>query len=264
MPINIPPLGLGTWGMGGRLTRDESNKHESIQALRTGLDLGFELIDTAEIYGQGLTEEITGEAIKNYPRQDIFLITKVWKDNLNYKNLLSSAKQSLNRLRTDYIDLYLIHWPNEAIPLSETMPALEELIDSGLAKNIGVSNFSVCLIKEAQKHLNRAKISANQIEYNLIDRAAEKDIIPYCQANDIKIIAYRPLAKGKLALDDNQTLKLLAVKYKKTPTQIALNWLISQNIVAIPKAMNKIHLSENLGALGWNLEQDDIRSLADF
>jgi len=264
MPINIPLLGLGTWGMGGKFVRDENNKLESIQALKTGLDLGFKLIDTAEIYGQGLAEEITGEAIKNYPRQDIFLITKVWKDNLNYKNLLSSAKQSLNRLRTDYIDLYLIHSLNEAIPLAETMPAMEKLIDGGLAKNIGVSNFSVDLIKEAQKYLNHAKISANQIEYHLIERSAEKDIIPYCKDNDIKIIAYRPLRRGDIANGKYQKLQLLAEKYKKTPTQIALNWLISQNIVAIPKAMSKTHLAENIGALGWNLKQDDMEFIADL
>ncbi|MFH1325855.1 MAG: aldo/keto reductase [Candidatus Falkowbacteria bacterium] len=261
--MNIPLLGLGTWGMGGRLERDESNKQESIQALKTGLDLGFRLIDTAEIYAQGLSEEIVGEAIKNYQRQNIFITTKVWQGNLHYKNVLSAAKQSLARLQTNYVDLYLIHWPNENIPLSESMSALEKLVDNGLVKHIGVSNFSVDLMQKAQKCLDHTKISANQIEYNLINRSAEQVIIPFCKQNDIKVIAYCPLAKGALTDNNsnNKTLQLLAVKYKKTPTQIALNWLISQNIVAIPKAINRTHMEENLGALGWKLERGDVKGL---
>ncbi len=256
--MNIPLLGLGTWGMGGRFERDENNKQESIQALKTGLDLGFRLIDTAEIYAQGLSEEITGEAIKNYQRQDVFIVTKVWQDNLHYEDVLSSAKQSLARLQTDYIDLYLVHWPNENIPLSETMPAMEKLVDDGLVKHIGVSNFSVHLMQEAQKYLDHTKISANQIEYNFINRSAEQDIIPFCKNYSIKVIAYRPLATGEIVNSDNQTLRSLALKYKKTPTQISLNWLISQNIVAIPKATSKTHMEENLGALGWKIEQGDV------
>lgn len=254
-------LGMGTWGMGGQYERDESSIKESVTALQYGLELGFKLIDTAELYGAGLSENIVGKSIENLPRESIFIITKVWKNNLRYKDVIKSAASSLNRLQTDYIDLYLIHWPNEQIPLQETMEALERLVDEKNIKAIGVSNFSVELIEEAQKYLKHEKIIANQIEYNLLERSAEKDVIPFCQKQNIKIIAYRPLAKGVLTTDNYKILDMVGQKYKKTPVQVALNWLLSQNIVAIPKAINQSHLQENYGALDWILGDGDIELL---
>lgn len=254
-------LGMGTWGMGGKWEQDPSNVKESIEVLRSGLDMGFRLIDTAELYGEGLTEKIVGEAIKRYKREDIFLISKVWKTNLHYADVLRAAGGSLKRLRTDYIDLYLVHWLSDDVPLEETMRAMEFLVDEGLVRSVGVSNFSTRLIKEAQKYLNHTKLAANQIEYNLIERSAEKDTISHCQANDIKVIAHRPLAKGKLAAEQSELLKNLAQKYNKTPIQVALNWLISQDIVAIPKAGSVEHLKENYGALGWKFYDDDMALL---
>lgn len=259
--MEMPLLGMGTWGMGGKYERDPSNAKESVEILKAGLDLGIRLIDVAELYGGGLTEEIVSEAIKDYKREDIFIISKVWKDNLRYEDVLKAIQGSLKRLKTGYIDLYLVHWPNDEIPLSETMRAMEYLADEGLARYIGVSNFSVELLKEAQNRLDHAKIAANQIEYNLIERSAEKDIIPYCQKNGIKVIAYRPLARGGLAGSENKTLEALAQKYNKTPAQIALNWIIFKDIVAIPKAGSIAHLKENYGALGWSLEAEDVIAL---
>lgn len=261
MPLSIPLLGLGTWGMGGKFERDKSNQQESLGALRYGLHLGFRLIDTAEVYGQGLAEEIVGEAIQNIPRQEIFLVSKVWKDHLRPDDVIAAAKQSLKRLGTDYIDLYLVHWPSDTIPLSETMPAMEELVKQGLVRHIGVSNFTVPLLEEAIRYLTSATIVANEIEYNLATRAAEKDVIPFCKNHDIKIIAHRPLAKGLLSASDNTLVNALAKKYQKTLTQIALNWLISQDIVAIPKAGSKAHLEENWEAIGWKMEDADITAL---
>lgn len=243
--------------MGGKFEKDPSNIKESVEVLRAGLDLGIKLIDVAEIYGQGLTEEIVGEAIKNYERKNVFIISKVWKTNLRYGDVLKAMRGSLKRLKTDYVDLYLVHWPNDEIPLAETMRAMEHLSDEGLAHYIGVSNFSVELLKEAQSHLDRAKIAANQIEYNLIERSAEKYIIPYCQKNGIKVIAYRPLARGGLAGSQNEAIEALAKKYGKTTAQVALNWIISKEIVAIPKAGSIAHLRENYGALGWSLDAYD-------
>jgi len=261
MPHNIPLLGLGTWGMGGRFERDESNNKESLKALRHGISLGFRLIDTAEMYGAGGAEEIVGEAMQAIPREEIFLVSKVWKDHLLRDDVVAAATQSLKRLKTDYLDLYLVHWPSDTIPLSETMPAMEELVKQGLVRNIGVSNFTVPLLEEAARYLKGTSIFANEIEYNLSNQSAAKDVIPFCQKNDIKIIAYRPLAKGALGTSSNDLVIKLAKKYQKTPTQIALNWLISQDIVAIPKATSQAHLQENWGVLGWKMEEEDVAAL---
>ena len=254
-------MGMGTWGMGGKYEKDPSNVDESVKILRAGLNMGIKLIDVAELYGQGLTEEIVGEAIAGRAREDIFIISKVWKTNLRYDDVLKAMQGSLERLKTDYVDFYLIHWPSEEIPLSETMRAMERLADEGLARDIGVSNFSVELLKEAQSHLKHAKIAANQIEYSLIERSAEKDVIPYCKENGIKVIAYRPLARGNIASSQNKALEALAQKYNKTPAQIALNWITSKEIVAIPKAGSIEHLRENYGALGWKMNEADYIAL---
>jgi diketogulonate reductase-like aldo/keto reductase len=259
--MNIPLLGMGTWGMGGKYERDASNVEESISILKQGFDLGIRLIDTAELYGEGLTEEIVGQAIKGRKREDVFIITKVWKTHLRYDDVLVAAEKSLARLQTDYIDLYLVHRPNEAVPLNETMRALEELVLNKKARYIGVSNFSAPLMEEAQSYLSKIKLSANQIEYNLLERSAEKDIIPFCKKNDIKVIAHRPLAKGRLALEQKGLLDTLSKKYQKTQIQIALNWLISQGVVAIPKTSNIRHMEEICGAEGWMLDDGDIALL---
>lgn len=286
---NFPLLGMGTWGMGGTFERDESNDIQSIAALKHGLDLGITLIDTAESYGDGHTEELIGAAIAGYPREKIQIITKVSKTNLRHDDVLMAAKRSLERLGTNYIDLYLIHWPNPEIPLKETMRAMEALIDDRLVRAIGVSNFSAELMEEASKHLTHTRLFANQIEYNLMSRDAETTTLPYAQAHDIRIIAsrpfakghlarsryfrmkqlarklglmtYRPFLKGSVAKTDNGIIKKLAKKYGKTENQIALNWLIAQRITVIPKATSATHIRENIGALGWKLSDEDIALL---
>ncbi len=257
----IPLLGMGTWGMGGKFERDDGNFDESVAALRYGLSLGLNLIDVAEIYGEGLSEEIVGKAIVEVAREDVYVVSKVWKTNLRHSDVLEAAEASLKRLNTDYIDLYLIHWPNDEISLEETMKALESLLEQRKIRAIGLSNFSTELMSEAQSYLKHAKIAANQIEYNLGARAAESDIIPYCKQNDIRVIAYRPFAKGSLAISSSKIQDELAKKYKKTPNQIALNWLISQGISAIPKSSDHGHLKENAGALGWHLSIEDVELL---
>ena len=254
---------MGTWGMGGKYERDESNREDSIKSLRFGLEIGYRLIDTAELYGRGLAEEIVGQAIKPFKREEIFIISKVWLDNLKYDAVINSAKNSLARLGTNYIDLYLIHWSKEhqaekSVPLEETMSAMEYLADQKLIKQIGVSNAGVDLLKQTQSCLKNFKLAANQIEFNLIDRSANKDILPYCQSQGIKLIAYRPLTKGNLNWAENQVIKKLCVKYNKTPAQIILNWLIRLDLTPIPKASNFEHLTENYGALGWQMDSEDM------
>ena len=267
--IKIPSLGLGTWLIGGDKEADYSDDKNAIKAIKTAIELGYNHIDTAELYGNGHCEELIGEAIKDFDRKQLFITSKVRGSKLKYDAVIKSAKESLKRLQTDYIDLYLIHAPNPDIPIEETMKAFDYLINQNLVKYIGVSNFKVEQLIEAQKH-TKNKIVANQIEYSLLTRNKgtysgnvdmESKTIPYCQENDIIIMAERPLERG-LILKSHPLLDKLELKYNKTKAQIAMNWLISKkNVITIPKSTNKNRLKENLGSLGWKLENEDIRLL---
>lgn len=267
----IPSIGLGTWTIGGRRDVDYKNDKESVEAIKNAIRLGYTHIDTAEVYGLGHCEEIVGEAIKEFDRNKLFITTKVVKTNLRYENVILAFKNSLRRLGVNYIDLYLIHSHNEEISIKETMRAMDYLVEQKLTRFIGVSNFTVEQIKEAQK-FSKNKIVANQIEYNLITRNGghtsqkmkmEEEVIPYCQENDIIVIAYRPLERG-LLVKEHPILDKLALKYNKTRTQIAINWLISKKgIITIPKSTNIKHLQENLGAMGWKMEKEDYEILDD-
>ena len=266
--VKIPVLGIGTWKMGGGFSADSTHDKEEILAIKAAVRLGMTHIDTAELYGNGHAEELVGEAIREFKREELFITTKVKSENLRYDYLISAAKRSLKRLRTSYVDLYLIHSPNPDIPIEETMKAMDCLVENKLTRFIDVSNFSVEQIEEAQKHAKN-KIVANQIEYNLLTRNRgqftndmESEIIPYCQKNGVIVIAYRPLTKGELAKPEIKLLDELAEKYGRTQAQIALNWLISKpNIVTIPKAVRVEHIKENLGAIGWRLNEEDMRRL---
>jgi diketogulonate reductase-like aldo/keto reductase len=254
--------------MGGEMTGDRTCDKEEILAIKTAIRLGMTHIDTAELYGNGHAEELVGEAIEEFDRDKLFITTKVKWSNLKYQEVIAAAKRSLKRLKTNYIDLYLVHTPNSSIPIEETMKAMDYVAKNELARFIGVSNFSVEQMKEAQQHAEN-RIVANQIEYNLLVRDSglhtkdmESKIIPYCQKNDIAVIAYRPLAYGQLAKPGIPLLDELAEKYKKTPAQIAINWLISKpNVVTIPKAVKIEHIKENLGAIGWHLGEEDMHRL---
>ncbi len=267
--VKIPVIGLGTWSMGGGMVKNTINDEGDITAIRFAIELGMTHIDTAEMYGDGHCEELVGIAIKDFDRENLFITTKVLPEHLRYKDVISAAQRSLSRLETNYIDLYLIHWPNPGIPLEETMRAMDYLVEQKITRFIGVSNFGIRDIKESQKY-SKNKIVANQIEYNLLVRnrgsltnSMESDINPYCYENDILIIAYEPLAKGKLIKQKYRILDEIASKYNKTQAQIALNWLISQmNVITIPKSSNLEHIEENLGALGWRMKEEDINKLS--
>ena len=258
--INLPVLGLGTWGIGGKFEADASSKQQSIDIINEAIELGFTHVDTSEIYGNGLTEKIVGEAIKSFDRKKLFITSKLWHTHLNYDDAISSLNQSLKRLRTDYVDLYLVHKPGTDMNLKQTMNAFEYLMEQKLIRSIGLSNFSKQQVNEAQKYLGKQKIAALQNEYNLLSR--DEDALELCSEQDMIFIAYRPLMKGRLADSGIKLLDELARKYSKTQAQIALNWLVSKpNIVAIPKASTKKHLIDNLGAIGWKMEQPDYDSL---
>lgn len=256
-------LGQGCMGIGGEFTRDVNNDVDHISALRLGVDLGLKFLDTAEIYGGGHSEELIGRAIKGI-RSKVFIASKFSPENSSYKNVLEAAERSLTRLKTDYLDLYQVHWPNPKIPVCETMAALEKLVLDGKILNIGVSNFSKLQMIEAQQCLVRTKIISNQVEYNLFDRFVENDIYPHCISNNSTLIAYSPLEKGRIASDPKVAglLKELAAKYEKTISQIALNWVISkEGVLAIPKSTNPSHIRQNAEALNFVLADTDQASL---
>ena len=259
--VKIPVLGIGTWGMGGEFSKDYSSDREDISALKTAISLGMTHIDTAELYANGHSEELVGQAIRNFNRNNLFITTKVWADHLKYNDLIRAAERSLKRMKINYIDLYLVHWPNPNVPLKETVRALDFLVDKGIAKFIGVSNFSLPLLKETQRY-SKNKIVSNQVEYNLLERTPEKELLPYCQKEDIMLVAYKPLNRGELAKSNYELMNFLTEKYKKSPAQISLNSLISKpKVVVIPKASTILHLMDNLGAIGWRLEKEDLQKL---
>ncbi len=251
----IPKLGIGTYRM-------ESDPQAAVEAIRLAIDLGMGLIDTAEMYGWGRVERIVGEAIGPFDREEYFLVTKVWSTNLGRRSLPRSLEGSLERLGVDYVDLYLIHWPNPSVPLEETLGAMEDLISEGKVRNIGVSNFDLPLLRRAMESTKRAEVAVNQVRYSLLDRGIEKDLLPFCQREDIIVMAYTPLEKGRLAVSPPPQLAEVARALGKTPAQVALNWLVSKpRVVAIPKASKAEHVRENRGALGWRTEGHHLEAL---
>ncbi len=261
--VEIPALGLGTYRMGEGRVAGTSDDEGDVEAIRLGIELGLTHIDTAERYASGHSEEVVADAIEPFERRDLFITTKVWHDHLEHDDLIASMEASLKRLRQDYVDLYLVHWPNPEVPLEETMGALEYCAEEGYTRLIGVSNFSAELISEAQSHLKKHTLVADQVHYSLVEQEPSTELLPYCQGNDIILVAYTPLARGKLTRPGNPVLDELAEKYGKTQAQVSLNWLISQeNVVAIPKASNPAHLRDNLGAVGWKLNEEDRQRLA--
>jgi len=261
--FEMPVYGLGTWQMGGRETRDPNNNDQAdIQAIKNAIDLGITHIDTAESYADGYAEILIGKAIKGYNRDKLFIVSKAHVEHLGYDDLIKAARNSLGRLGISYLNLYLAHRYSPSIPVKETMRAMDTLVELGLIKNIGVSNFNIDELVEAQSY-TKHKIVANQLHLNLKYREAErKGILQYCQQNDVMFIAWRPLQKGVLLLNQDNIVDELAKKYQKTPTQIALNWLISQdNVITLSKTRNIEHLKENLSAANWKMDNEDIERL---
>jgi diketogulonate reductase-like aldo/keto reductase len=262
--VNIPILGLGTWGMGGRETPDKVRDSETVTAIRMAVELGLTHIDTAEYYGAGHAEELVGEAIEGMDRGKLFITSKVWHNHLHRDDLLRSIRASLKRLGSDYVDLYLIHWPNPDVSLKETMGAMEECLREGHTRFIGVSNFSAQLMEEAQNLLRETKLVANQVQYSLLDQKPRMELLPTCRRMGVSLIAYRPLERGAILQTQNVVMDEIAKAHSKTRVQVALNWLIAQdNIFTIPKSTNPIHIMEFMGALDWRLTPDEWSRLAE-
>lgn len=250
----IPALGQGTWRMG-----EEPDKRKTeIEALRLGLDLGVSLIDTAEMYGEGGAEMLIGEAIEGR-RDEVFLVSKVYPHNASLSGAVKACERSLRRLRTDYLDIYLLHWRG-AIPLEETLEAFLRLRDSGKIRDFGVSNFDLDDMLEAFALPGGNEIVTNQVLYNLVHRGIEYDLLPWCRDNNIPVMAYSPIEHSPIeqrGMLDHPALKTIAGRHACTPTQVALAWLLQQEVVAIPKAGNPLHVRENSGALSVTLAEKD-------
>ncbi len=249
----VPALGLGTWGMGEKRAR----RPDEVTALRRGLDLGMTLIDTAEMYGEGGAEEVVGEAIKGR-RDEIFLVSKVLPQNAGRRRAIAACERSLQRLGTDRLDLYLLHWRG-GVPLADTLAAFADLARAGKIRHWGVSNLDVADLEELVAAGGKA-VATNQVLYNLARRGVEWSLLPWCRERRIPIMAYSPIEQGRLL--KKRALMALAERRGATSAQIALAWLLRQgDVIAIPKAADAAHLSENRAALDLALSQEDLAEL---
>lgn len=255
----LPVLGLGTWTYGGGNTADYSRDEESIAMLRRLIEMGYTHLDTAESYGKNHCEELVGQAIKAFDRSQVFITTKVSPEHLRYADVHKAIEGSLRRLDTDYVDLYLIHWPSRDIPLEETFRALNELVAGGRVRRLGVSNFDVPLLQRAMD-LADSPIITNQVRYNLLHRAPETSgLLDFCQRERVLLTAYSPLKDDVLS---HPVVKEVAAAHNATPAQVAINWLVRQPyVITIPKSSDLAHAQENLDALDLTLSEDEVARL---
>jgi diketogulonate reductase-like aldo/keto reductase len=236
----LPVVGAGTWDIEGDTVRE---------SVRAALDAGYAHVDTAEGY---MNENEIGDVLADYDRDDVFLTSKVLPKNLGYEDVLSSCEASIDRLGTDYLDLYLIHWPNPAISLRETLSAMETLHDEGKVRNVGVSNFSAYQLS-AVHHVSDVPIAVNQIEFH--PWFQRPDLVDYCRETDTVIEAAAPLARTETFEDD--TVQELAEQYEKSPAQIVLKWAVENDVVVIPKSSSPEHVRQNLDLFDWSFETAD-------
>jgi diketogulonate reductase-like aldo/keto reductase len=250
----VPQLGQGTWHMGESARKREAE----IAALRLGLDLGLTLIDTAEMYSDGVAEGIVAEAIHGR-RDECFIVTKVLPENSTRAGTIAACERSLKRLKTDRIDLYLLHWRGRP-KLEETLSAFEALIAAGTIRYWGVSNFDVEDMAELLALPGGTQCATNQVLYNLRRRGIEAGLLPWCRDRGIPIMAYSPIEQGRLLHD--RMLTAVAIRHRATPAQIALAWALRQrDMMVIPKASSEAHVRENRAALDIKLTEQDLGEL---
>jgi diketogulonate reductase-like aldo/keto reductase len=252
----IPALGMGTWQMG----ESSAQQKQEVAALRHGLDLGMTLIDTAEMYGEGGAEEVVGEAISPN-RPSVFLVSKVYPHNASRQGTIAACERSLKRLKTDYLDLYLLHWRG-SVPLAETLEALQTLKKTGKIRAYGVSNFDLDDMEAAVMLKHGDGIATNQVLYNLMRRGVEWDLLPWCRQKKIPIMAYSPVEQGRLL--NHRALQTLAEQHGVTSAQIAIAWLLHQpQVIVIPKSSTIAHVEQNYAALNLQLSTKDLAYLDD-
>lgn len=250
----VPVLGQGTWHMG----EGKHPRKQEIEALRLGLDLGMSLIDTAEMYGDGKAEELVGEAIAGR-RDDVFIVTKVLPQNATRSGTVAACQRSLRRLKTNQIDLYLLHW-RESVPLEETLAGFQELVEAGKIRYWGVSNFDISDMQELVNLPGGADVATDQVLYNLTRRGIEYDLLPWCVERNIPIMAYSPIEQGRML--HHAVLQKVAKRHQATPAQVGLAWVLRQDkVIAIPRAGVPDHVRENRAALEVRLTQEDLAEL---
>lgn len=253
----VAALGQGTWSMGD----DNNNRADEIASLQKGIDLGMNLVDTAEMYGNGRSELLVGEAIKGR-RENVFLVTKVLPTHASYRGTIKACEESLKRLNTDYIDLYLLHWQS-LYPIEETLEAFLTLQTMGKIKRWGVSNFDVDVIQELVSLPNGSDCSTNQILYNLTRRGVEYDLLPWSESVGMPLMAYSPVEQGRLL--NSEGLKKIAANHHASTAQIALAWVLHHhNVIPIPKASRVEHVKDNFKSLSIELTQEDYALLNDL
>ncbi|HET6647451.1 MAG TPA: aldo/keto reductase [Pyrinomonadaceae bacterium] len=250
----VPALGQGTWSMGDK---KRERAHE-LAALRLGLDLGITLIDTAEMYGDGNSEELIAEAIEGR-REEVFLVSKVLPQNATHRGTIKACEGSLRRLKTDRLDLYLLHW-REKLPLEGTLSAFERLVQDGKIRYWGVSNFDVADMEGLEELSGGSEVTANQVLYNLTRRGIEFDFMPWCRERHVPIMAYSPIEQGRLL--KKAALKKIASRHGVSPSQVALAWVLRHDdVIAIPKAAKPAHVQDNHRALDLKLSKQDFLEL---
>jgi diketogulonate reductase-like aldo/keto reductase len=262
--VSLPKIGFGTWRIGGESYADPKADPAAMAALRAALDAGYTHFDTAEGYAAGHSEELVGRAIReaNARRENLFITTKVSPDHLQYDQVLRSCENSLRRLGLDYVDLYLIHWPPRlGSELNDTFRALNQLVREGRVKHLGVSNFKLKLLKQAQS-LSETLLLTDQVPYRLPDHTyVENGVLEYCQQNDILLTAYSPVKFRNLPV--NKTVQAIAEAHLATPFQIALAWLVAQpRVITIPMSLNPQHIRENFKAAEIELSKEEFETLS--
>lgn len=288
--LKVPVLGFGAWQAGKRGWGTDYSDEDIIEAIRFSIENDVNYIDTAEVYGDGYSEDIVARAIKGYDRDDIVIATKVAAFHYRYDDLIKAADRSLERLNTSYIDLYQLHWPDNYISMKETVSALEKLVREGKVRTIGLCNYSAPLIEDMRSKMNSdIPIVSNQMRYNVIEREVEEELYPYMKKNGITMIAWSPIAKGLLTGKYNASnipqdevrksdplfrkenveklapllgkIREMADKHDKTMAQVSLNYLICKGAVVIPGAKGVSQAKENIGAVGWKLSDSEVRQL---
>lgn len=287
--LKVSEVGFGAWQAGRIGWGTDYTDSEVKEALSFALDSGVNFIDTAEMYGKGHSESVIGEVLRNYDRSKVIIATKVNPPHLGKKDLISSAHNSIERMKCSYIDLYQIHWPDFNVPIKETADALESLVSDGLVRYIGTCNFPLPQLKELVHTLDRNSVVSNQMRYNILQREVEEELVPYMKSENIGMIAWSPIAKGLLTgkyNEDNipgddvrkrdrlftrenvtkiaplmEALKRIAGSHEKTVTQVSLNYLLTKGALVIPGIKRKEQMAENMGASGFTLTGPEIKEI---
>ncbi len=262
--VTLPKIGFGAWRIGGGSSANRSLDSKSLIALRSALEVGYTHFDTAEMYAGGHSEELIGEAVRGSgkKREDVFITSKVTPSHLKYDEVLKACEGSLRRLKMEYIDLYLIHWPGAGAKYEETFRALNKLVRDGKVRHLGVSNFNLKLLKQAQS-LSETPIITNQVPFSVSDRSyVNNGVLEYCQQNDILFTAYSPVDEGNLR--SNKTLEAIAKAHNATIYQVALAWVVSHpRVITIPMSFNPQHIKENFAAAEIELTKEEIDLLTE-